>query len=75
MGIPRRRPTAIRMTSSSIHNPTEDIGGALNHAPVSLAETAKSIARHLLFQEDACRGVFHAFCIVSAGGIGEGREV
>ena len=48
MGIPRQRPTAIRITSSSIRNPREDIGSAFNHAPVSLAETAKSRARHLV---------------------------
>ena len=48
MGMPRRRPTAIHNTSSSIRNPTEDSGSAFNHAPVSLAETAKGCAQHLV---------------------------
>ena len=52
MGMPRWRPTAIRIISSSICNPRKDIGSAFNHAPVSLAETAKSLVRQLLFQED-----------------------
>lgn len=48
-GIPRRRPIAISMTSSSIHSPRGDIGSAYIHAPDSLAETTRRRAPHLTF--------------------------
>ena len=33
--IPRRRPTAVVMTASSMRKPKEEKGGAFSHAPLS----------------------------------------
>ena len=44
MGVPIRRPTAIRSVSSSIRRPADEIGRAFSQAPDSLQEAANKRA-------------------------------